>query len=220
MFTSSWCKLPWPTPMRPISATKAGHVSPILSKRHDYNTLSDSSSNNDEDADAAVFSKGDSPSMCPVNTRQEEQRYANTPPISQVEPSITARRCLQRQWRTNITDTTMTIDDEDAVKWIMMRHLSEPVLFWTKWPSLQNPCFWIWSSTVETYKVTESVEVSKENRSSRYITIYATDGVNALPMPMLTKDEIFFTMEWWNPQLVKYRSNWFEWKYHCTGEIH
>ena len=42
----------------PISATKAGHVYLTLAEGT-TNTLSDSSSNNDEDADAVIFSKGD-----------------------------------------------------------------------------------------------------------------------------------------------------------------
>ena len=41
-----------------INATKAGHVYLTL-KDGTTNTLSDSSSNSDEDADAVIFSKGD-----------------------------------------------------------------------------------------------------------------------------------------------------------------
>ena len=57
----------------PISATKAGHVYLTLANGT-TNTLSDSSSNSDEDADAVIFSKGDSPSMVRVRSTSMPRR--------------------------------------------------------------------------------------------------------------------------------------------------
>ena len=106
----------------PINATKAGYVYLTL-KDGTTSTLSDSSSNSDEDADAVIFSKGDltfnGSGTLNIDAKKNNGIKANdslhiiggTYKINSVGDAFNVNDEL------NITGTTMTIEaEEDAVK--------------------------------------------------------------------------------------------------------
>ncbi len=101
----------------PISHEKGSTLT--LKVNGTTNTLFDSSSsNNDEDADAVIFSlKATSPSRFRYaqHWRQEEQRYQGSRHFHQVEPYKITADAFNVNDEPISLDTTMTIDaDEDA----------------------------------------------------------------------------------------------------------
>ena len=163
-----------------ISATSAGHVYLTLAEGT-TNSLSDSSSNSDEKADAAFFSKVDltinGKGTLNVDGKKNNGIKANdTLHITGGTYNITAvGDAFNVNDELNITGTTMTIDaKEDGI------HASGDLV--------------IDSGTYNVKNSTEGLEGKSITINGGDITIYSTDdGVNAANKNA-QQNEIFFTM--------------------------
>ena len=163
-----------------ISATSAGHVYLTLAEGT-TNSLSDSSSNSDEKADAALFSKVDltinGKGTLNVDGKKNNGIKANdTLHITGGTYNITAvGDAFNVNDELNITGTTMTIDaKEDGI------HASGDLV--------------IDSGTYNVKNSTEGLEGKSITINGGDITIYSTDdGVNAANKNA-QQSEIFFTM--------------------------
>ena len=163
-----------------ISATSAGHVYLTLAEGT-TNSLSDSSSNSDEKADAALFSKVDltinGKGTLNVDGKKNNGIKANdTLHITGGTYNITAvGDAFNVNDELNITGTTMTIDaKEDGI------HASGDLV--------------IDSGTYNVKNSTEGLEGKSITINSGDISIYSTDdGVNAANKNA-QQSEIFFTM--------------------------